>query len=82
MISYQMSKEEPWCSSSLFLDKSHYNERHKCINFFEKVFGYMPLLHTQFHSEFNSKCCYVKLWWIGTIDMCVCVCVGGGGGGS
>ena len=31
----------------------HYysQERHKCINFFSKVYGYMPLLYTQFRAD-------------------------------
>ncbi|XP_042156465.1 exostosin-like 3 [Oncorhynchus tshawytscha] len=28
-----------------------YPERHKCINFFVKVYGYMPLLYTQFRVD-------------------------------
>ena len=30
---------------------SHFHERHKCINFFVKVYGYMPLLYTQFRVD-------------------------------
>ena len=26
-------------------------ERHKCINFFSKVYGYMPLLYTQYRAD-------------------------------
>eukprot|EP00064_Thunnus_orientalis_P015297 superscaffoldBa00002807_g15347 len=32
-------------------DDSHFHERHKCINFFVKVYGYMPLLYTQFRVD-------------------------------
>ncbi|XP_028404961.1 exostosin-like 3 isoform X2 [Dendronephthya gigantea] len=41
----------PDCTSTLFLDETHFTERHKCINFFVKVFGYMPLLRTQFRAD-------------------------------
>merc|ERR1711931_445091 len=30
------------CSETLSEDNSHFNERHKCINYFAKVYGYMP----------------------------------------
>lgn len=41
----------PGCPVSLSEDDTHFQERHKCINFFAKVFGYMPLLNTQFRAD-------------------------------
>ncbi|XP_020610558.1 exostosin-like 3 [Orbicella faveolata] len=38
------------CSGSLWYDKKHFSERHKCLNFFVEVYGYMPLLRTQFRA--------------------------------
>uniref|UniRef100_A0A336MS02 glucuronosyl-galactosyl-proteoglycan 4-alpha-N-acetylglucosaminyltransferase n=1 Tax=Culicoides sonorensis TaxID=179676 RepID=A0A336MS02_CULSO len=39
------------CPVSLSEDDTHFQERHKCINFFSKVFGYTPLLNTQFRAD-------------------------------
>ncbi|KAH8311749.1 hypothetical protein KR044_007870, partial [Drosophila immigrans] len=36
---------------SLSKDDSHFEERHKCINFFSQVFGYTPLLYTQYRAD-------------------------------
>lgn len=41
----------PGCSQALAKDDTHFEERHKCINFFAKVYGYMPLLYTQFRVD-------------------------------
>jgi len=41
----------PGCPVSLSEDDSHFQERHKCINYFSKVFGYMPLLYTQYRAD-------------------------------
>lgn len=41
----------PGCPVSLSEDDSHFQERHQCINFFAKVYGYMPLLYTQFRAD-------------------------------
>jgi len=41
----------PGCPVSLSEDDSHFQERHKCINFFSRVYGYMPLLYTQFRAD-------------------------------
>lgn len=41
----------PGCPVSLSEDDSHFQERHKCINFFSQVFGYMPLLNTQYRAD-------------------------------
>ncbi|XP_013380983.1 exostosin-like 3 [Lingula anatina] len=41
----------PGCPQALSVDDSHFQERHKCINFFAKVYGYMPLLYTQFRVD-------------------------------
>jgi len=41
----------PGCPVSLSEDETHFKERHKCINYFVKVYGYMPLLNTQFRVD-------------------------------
>lgn len=41
----------PGCPVSLSEDDTHFQERHRCINFFAKVFGYTPLLNTQFRAD-------------------------------
>lgn len=41
----------PGCPQSLSEDDTHFQERHKCINFFSKVFGYMPLMNTQYRAD-------------------------------
>ena len=41
----------PGCPQALSEDDSHFQERHKCINFFTRVYGYMPLLNTQFRVD-------------------------------
>ncbi|XP_044730794.1 exostosin-3 [Chrysoperla carnea] len=41
----------PGCPVSLSEDDTHFQERHKCINFFTQVFGYTPLLNTQYRAD-------------------------------
>lgn len=41
----------PSCPVSLWEDKTHFEERSKCINFFVEVYGYMPLMRTQFRAD-------------------------------
>jgi hypothetical protein len=41
----------PGCPVSLSEDDTHFQERHKCIKFFTQVFGYTPLLNTQFRAD-------------------------------
>ncbi|XP_055680775.1 exostosin-3 [Lutzomyia longipalpis] len=41
----------PGCPVSLSEDDTHFQERHKCINFFTRVFGYTPLLNTQYRAD-------------------------------
>lgn len=41
----------PGCAVSLSEDDTHFQERHKCINFFSSVFGYTPLLNTQYRAD-------------------------------
>ncbi|XP_071113218.1 exostosin-like 3 [Haliotis cracherodii] len=41
----------PGCPQTLSSNDSHFQERHKCINFFVKVYGYMPLLYTQYRVD-------------------------------
>lgn len=39
------------CPQSLSEDDTHFQERHKCINFFSQIFGYTPLLNTQYRAD-------------------------------
>ena len=41
----------PGCPVALSQSQEHFDERHTCINRFMKVFGYMPLLFTQFRVD-------------------------------
>ncbi|KAK3088364.1 hypothetical protein FSP39_018243 [Pinctada imbricata] len=41
----------PGCPQTLASDNSHFEERHKCVNFFMRVYGYMPLLYTQYRVD-------------------------------
>ncbi|CAG9772017.1 unnamed protein product [Ceutorhynchus assimilis] len=41
----------PGCPQSLSEDDTHFQERHKCINYFTQVFGYTPLLNTQYRAD-------------------------------
>uniref|UniRef100_A0A1I7YEY2 Exostosin domain-containing protein n=1 Tax=Steinernema glaseri TaxID=37863 RepID=A0A1I7YEY2_9BILA len=41
----------PTCTESLSNDESHFLERHDCIRFFTDVYGYNPLLFTQFRAD-------------------------------
>lgn len=41
----------PGCPVSLSEDDSHFQERHECINFFVQVYGYNPLLYTQYRAD-------------------------------
>ncbi|RWS27321.1 exostosin-3-like protein [Leptotrombidium deliense] len=41
----------PGCPVSLSEDDSHFQERHRCINYFAEVYGYNPLLNTQFRAD-------------------------------
>lgn len=41
----------PACPISLSEDESHFQERHRCINFFTSLYGYNPLLYTQFRAD-------------------------------
>lgn len=41
----------PGCPQTLSNDSSHFEERHRCINFFVRVYGYMPLLYTQYRVD-------------------------------
>lgn len=41
----------PGCPQSLSMDDSHFRERHICIQYFAKVFGYTPLLYTQYRVD-------------------------------
>ncbi|KAH9367413.1 hypothetical protein HPB48_004008 [Haemaphysalis longicornis] len=43
--------ECPKCTASLSYDNSHCEKRHKCLNFFVRVYGYTPLLYTQFRLD-------------------------------
>jgi alpha-1,4-N-acetylglucosaminyltransferase EXTL3 len=41
----------PGCPVALSQSQEHFDERHICINRFMKVFGYMPLLFTQYRVD-------------------------------
>ncbi|VDM62034.1 unnamed protein product [Angiostrongylus costaricensis] len=41
----------PTCSEMLSQDESHFTERHDCIRFFTKVYGYNPLKFSQFRAD-------------------------------
>lgn len=41
----------PNCHVNLWEDKTHFEERSRCINFFVEVYGYMPLMRTQFRAD-------------------------------
>ena len=63
----------PGCPVTLSEDESHFQERHKCINFFTQVYGYNPLLYTQFRvdsvlfktriSQDHQKC-FKYIWFV------------------
>ena len=38
-------------SAALSESTSHFEERHMCINLFTKIYGYNPLLNTQFRAD-------------------------------
>jgi len=41
----------PDCPVILSEDDSHFQERHLCLNFFSEVYGYTPLLYTQYRAD-------------------------------
>lgn len=41
----------PTCTDTLSNDHEHFSERHECIRFFTQVYGYNPLLFTQFRVD-------------------------------
>ncbi|XP_027201904.2 exostosin-3-like [Dermatophagoides pteronyssinus] len=42
----------PACQTGLSENQSeHFLKRHKCINYFVSIYGYMPLLYTQFRAD-------------------------------
>ncbi|XP_071804168.1 exostosin-like 3 [Asterias amurensis] len=41
----------PSCPEALSKDDWHFKERHKCMQFFTRIYGYMPLLYTQFRVD-------------------------------
>uniref|UniRef100_A0A915CVG3 Glycosyl transferase 64 domain-containing protein n=1 Tax=Ditylenchus dipsaci TaxID=166011 RepID=A0A915CVG3_9BILA len=41
----------PTCTEMLSQDAGHFNERHECIRFFTQVYGYNPLMFTQFRAD-------------------------------
>lgn len=41
----------PGCTDALSASDEHFNERHICINTFTRIFGYIPLLYTQFRAD-------------------------------
>ncbi|CAG0913774.1 unnamed protein product [Notodromas monacha] len=55
----------PGCPVILSEDESHFLERHKCMQFFTKVYGYMPLLYTQFRADSVGE-----YWLFSEVDKC------------
>nr|KAG5692875.1 hypothetical protein BaRGS_002310 [Batillaria attramentaria] len=41
----------PGCPNTLSSNDTHFEERHQCMNFFVQVYGYMPLLYTQYRVD-------------------------------
>lgn len=41
----------PTCPNNLSNTNLHYVRRSECINYFAQVYGYMPLLYTQFRAD-------------------------------
>ncbi|XP_070209496.1 exostosin-like 3 [Littorina saxatilis] len=41
----------PGCPNTLSSNDTHFEERHQCMNFFVSVYGYMPLLFTQYRVD-------------------------------
>lgn len=41
----------PTCPTTLSSNEEHFNERHICMNKFTEIFGYMPLIYTQFRVD-------------------------------
>lgn len=41
----------PTCKETLSNDDNHFTKRHNCIRFFIEVYGYNPLLFTQFRAD-------------------------------
>ncbi|CAD5114848.1 DgyrCDS3884 [Dimorphilus gyrociliatus] len=41
----------PGCPSALSEDETHFQERHLCMNFLTQIYGYMPLLRTQYRVD-------------------------------
>lgn len=62
----------PGCPKALSVEDSHFQERHKCLNFFVQVYGYMPLLNTQYRADsvlfktripHDKQKCFKFIWW-------------------
>lgn len=72
------------CPVSLWEDESHFTERHQCMQFFEKVYGYMPLLNSQFRADsvlfktripMDKQKCFKLIWlciWSCSFHTCLC----------
>ncbi|XP_072038914.1 LOW QUALITY PROTEIN: exostosin-like 3 [Amphiura filiformis] len=41
----------PGCPDALSMDDSHFQERHLCIQYFTSIYGYTPLVYTQFRVD-------------------------------
>ena len=41
----------PGCPETLSMDDTHFQERHVCMKFLTDLYGYMPLLYTQFRVD-------------------------------
>lgn len=41
----------PGCPVSLWEDPSHFTERHMCVQYFSEIYGYNPLLTSQYRAD-------------------------------
>jgi len=41
----------PGCPETLSADETHFLERHDCLNYFTRIYGYNPLMYTQFRVD-------------------------------
>ncbi|KAL3892392.1 hypothetical protein ACJMK2_004602 [Sinanodonta woodiana] len=51
-VTSQLQFRCPDCPRGMSKNATHMEERHQCINNFEKVYGYMPLLYTRFRADY------------------------------
>lgn len=61
----------PSCPEMLSNDETHFSERHECLRFFIHVYGYNPLVFSQFRADsvlfktrvpINQQKCFRYVW--------------------